>query len=280
MKLTNLYNYYADYLGGGTIIPDEIDYLLSIVEIVADYFSHSNYNFYLTNKVDFVPKTNNNIIFLSGSEGNGKLHTDNFLLCFNNFYIEGRDERYCPFPLGINKFLNKTIKTNLEIIPFQNRKYKCFFAGYIHPSRISFYHNLQKLTGNNYFHFATGNNLQTFDNNLNPEEYLKIALDSKVMLCPAGGQHTSSYRYFESLYCKNIAIYPKSDMHKIFFEAENPIAYAINSWEELNDDLINSLIESYPSKEKQAEEHFKKITSKTGVINYIIQKIEKIKIGN
>lgn len=276
MKLTNLYNYYADYLGGGTIVPDEMDYLLEIVELVADYFSHSKYNFYITNKTNFRPETENNIVFLSGSEARTQLDTNNFLLCFSNFLLNSNDKRYLPFPLGLNKFINKTIKNGINLIPFAERKYDCFFAGYIHPSRFEFLNAIKKLNGNNYFHFSTGNNLQTFEQDLKPEDYLNIAANSKIMLCPAGGLHTTSYRYFESLYCKNIAIYPKNEAHSIFFEKQNPLAFAINSWSAINDDLIKSLIEEYGNRERHLEIYFKHITSKIGVAQFIIKSIENL----
>ena len=276
MKLKNLYNYYADYLGGGTIIPDEMDYLLEIVELVADYFLHSEYNFYITNKTDFQPTTKNNIIFLSGSEARTKLDTNNFLLCFSNFLINCDDKRYLPIPLGLNKFINKSIKNVIDIIPFSERKYDCFFAGFIHSSRYDFFNAIKKLSGNNYFHFATGNNLQSFDQDLSPQDYLNIATNSKIMLCPAGSIHNTSYRYFESLYCKNITIYPKNDFCSIFFEKQNPLAYEINSWNDINDDLIHSLIQQYKNKEKDFENYFKNTTSKIGVVQFIIKSIENL----
>jgi hypothetical protein len=276
MKLTNLYNYYADYLGGGSIIPDEMDYLLEIVEFVADYFSHSKYNFYITNKTHFQPETQNNIIFLSGSEAKTHLDTDNFLLCFSNFLINSHDKRYLPFPLGLNKFVNKTIKNGLNLTPFNERKYDCFFAGFIHPSRFEFANAIKKLGGNNYFHFTTGNNLQSFEQDLTPEEYLNIAANSKIMLCPAGGLHTTSYRYFESLYCKNIAIYPKNNYHSLFFEKQNPLAYSINSWNDINDDLIKTLIYEYNNRKEYLEKYFKNISSKYGVVQFLIKSIEGI----
>ena len=70
---------------------------------------------------------------------------------------------------------------------------------------------------------AKKNNLQSFDQDLSPQDYLNIATNSKIMLCPAGFLHNTSYRYFESLYCKNITIYPKNDFCSIFFEKQNKI---------------------------------------------------------
>jgi hypothetical protein len=274
MKLVNLYNYNAGYLSGGAIIPDEMDYLLEIVELVADYFSNSKYNFYITNRIDFHPETENNIIFSSACEAYSKLHTDNFLLCFSNFLTNSTDTRYLPFPLGVNKFINKLIKKEVTEIPFSQRQYDCFFAGYIHPSRYEFLNSLKKLTGNNYFYFATGNNLQSFERDLSPEDYFNIARNSKIMLCPAGGLHTSSYRYFESLYCKNIAIYPKNKNHSIFFEEENPLAFCVNSWNDLNDNLVSSLINTYTDKEKYFDTYFKNTTCKLAVAQSIIKSIE------
>lgn len=277
MKIINLYNYYADYLGGGTIIPDELDYLISIVEIVGDYFSHSDFNFYITNKVGLQPETDNNIIFLSGSESDCQLRTDKFKLCFSNFPIYSNDPRYLPFPLGLNKFVNRAIKTNLSSTPFSQRRYKCFFAGFIHPSRLGFADSLRRISGENCFHFASGNNLQSFDGNLSPDRYLELAADSKIMLCPAGGLHTTSYRYFESLYCKNIAIYQRRAGQTLFYEAENPLAYPVDSWSELTDSLIDDLISRHtPDLEKDFENYFRQKTSKLAVSNYIIKIIESL----
>lgn len=276
MKFHNLYNYYADYLGGGSIEPDEINYIIDIISNVSDYFFHKNINFYLTNDPNSRFETQNNIVFLS-NESTNKLNSDDFLLCFSNFFRTAADERYKQFPLGLNKFINKTLKLGTEIKKFSDRKYKCFFAGFIHPSRHEFKRSIDKLCkSDNFFHFASGNNLQTFENNLNPEEYSKIACDSKIMLCPAGGIHSTSYRYFESIYYKNIPIFVGREFQKMFFEEENPVAININSWNDLNQDLIEEAICKFPEKEKDFEEFFRNKMSKIGVTRYIINEINKV----
>lgn len=276
MKFYNLYNYYADYLGGGSIEPDEINYIIDIIGNVSDYFFHKNINFYLTNDPNSRFETENNVVFLS-NESTNRLNCDNFLLSFCNFFRTSEDQRYKQFPLGLNKFINKKLKSGIEVKKFSDRKYQCFFAGFIHPSRYEFKRSIEKLPKeNNFFHFASGNNLQTFENNLNPETYSETACNSKIMLCPVGGIHLASYRYFESIYYKNIPIYVRIENQKAFFEDENPIAIKLNNWNDLNQELIDEAIYKFSEKEKAFEEFFRNKMSKVAITEYIINEIKKV----
>ena len=275
MRFHNLYNYYADYLGGGSIEPDEINYMIDIIANVSDYFFHKNINFYLTNDPNHNFETENNIVFFS-NEATNQLNCNNFLLSFSNFFRSSNDQRYKEFPLGLNKFVNKTLKTGICTKNFADRKYECFFAGFIHPSRQEFRESIEKLPKEkNFFHFASGNNLQTFENNLNPETYSQTACDSKIMLCPAGGIHSTSYRYFESIYYKNIPIYVGRENQKMFLEQENPIAIALASWNDLNQEIVEEAIYKFSQKEKAFEDFFQKKISKNGICSYIINEINR-----
>jgi len=275
MKFHNLYNYYADYLGSGSIEPDEINYILDIINEVSDFFFHKDINFYLTNDPSSVFETENNIVFLS-NESSNRLNSNNFALCFSNFFRNQQDKRYKQFPLGLNKFINKNLKSGLNLKPFTERKYDCFFAGFIHPSRSEFQNSIYNLIcDKNFFHFASGNNLQTFENNLNPVQYSETASDSKVMLCPAGGIHSTSYRYFESVYYKNIPIYIERENQKMFFEECNPISVCLKSWKDLSQNVIDDAIGNFLQKEKDFEDFFQNKMSKKAICSYIINEIKQ-----
>lgn len=123
-------------------------------------------------------------------------------------------------------------------------------------------------------HISTGNNLQSFENDINPKKYIDIATNSKIMLAPLGRIHQTSYRYFESIFFKTIVVCTKSD-NKIFFENENPFCHILNDWSQLNDKLIIDLIDSYEEREKNFDSFFNKRGSILSTVNYLIKEINK-----
>jgi hypothetical protein len=265
MKINFLYDF-CD------VVPDELDYLLEIFNLVCDYFYHDDINFYITNNSNIQLSTKNNIIFLTGCELDSKLKDDNFKLCFNNFYRNFNDSRYIPLPLGNNKFINKTLFNN-KLIEFNDRQYDIFFAGFIHPSRIGFQNTIESLKCKKYIHYTRANNLQNFTNDLNPQEYLEILKNSKIVLAPSGAYHASSYRYFESLYFKNIVIFEKPKNQEIFLNKNFPNQYLIDNWNDVNDLFIKDIINKYTDDKISFKENFSKIN----IVNFIISKINDYK---
>lgn len=263
MKVHFLYNF-------GEIIPDELDYLLSIFNLVCDYFYQDDINFYLTNNPNIKFSTKNNIIFLTGCEAESRLKDNNFKLCFNNFYRNFNDSRYIPFPLGNNKFINKALFDN-EVISFEDREYDVFFAGFIHPSRIEFKNTIESLKCKKFIHYTGANNLQNFTNDLDPRQYLKILKKSKIVMAPAGAHHSSSYRYFESLYFKNIVFFEKPKEQEIFLSKSFPNHYLIDNWKSVDDYFIREVINKYVNDNNSFKENFSKIA----VTNFIISKINE-----
>jgi hypothetical protein len=253
-----------------SVVPDELDFLLDIVYQVCDYFFHEDINFYVTNDINLNFSTQNNIVFLSGCEQNSKLKNDNFKLCFNNFYRNYGDQRYVPFPLGNNKFINKNLYKH-ELISFPERQYDVFFAGFIHESRINFKNALNKLNSKKYIHYTDRNNLQEFSKNLDPEKYLEFLKNSKILLAPSGAYHSTSYRYFESLYFQNIVIFQKNKNEEFFLEGNFSNHYCINNWSDLSDSLITNLINNYD--QENSKQEYKKNFSKHSIISFAINKI-------
>ena len=254
------------------IVPDELNYLVNIVSQVADFFFHDNINFYITNDINVNLNTENNIIFLSGCEKNSELKDQNFKLCFNNFYRNYNDKRYVPFPLGNNKFINDNLYSH-EIIPFEKREYDIFFAGFIHPSRSSFKEKIEKLNCKKYLHYTHRNNLQNFNENLNPEEYLNILNNSKIVLAPKGAFHATSYRYFESLYFQNIVIFQKDKNEEILSSDKFANQYCIQDWNELSDDFIKKIILNFD--EEASKNNYKNYFCKQAIITSTIDKINQ-----
>lgn len=253
------------------VIPDELEYLFDVVKQVADYFFHENINFYITNNPDLKLQTENNIIFLSGQEKTSILSSNNFKLCFNNFYRYNEDKRYVPFPLGNNKFINLNIFKH-EPIDFWKREFDVFFAGFIHESRLIFKNAIEKLNCKKYIHYTSRNNIQNFSEDLNPDQYINILKNSKIVLAPRGAYHCTSYRYFESFYFQNILIYEKSHNEEIYLLDNFTNKFCINDWNNLNEDMIKSLIKDFDA-EKQKKEYQDKI-SKHSIIDFVIKKIK------
>ena len=253
-----------------SVVPDELDFLSNIVYQVCDYFFHDDINFYITNDINLNPSTKNNIIFLSGCEKESKLKNDNFKLCFNNFYRNYGDKRYVPLALGNNKFINKNLYKH-ELINFSDRQYDVFFAGFIHSSRINFKNSINKLNCKKYIHYTDRNNLQEFSKNLEPEKYLEFLKNSKIILAPSGAHHSTSYRYFESLYFQNIVIFQKNKNEEIFLGNQFSNHYCIDDWNELSDTLISKLINDY--NQENGKQEYKKLFCKHSIISFVIDKI-------
>lgn len=256
-----------DYIN---IVPDELDYLKQIINIVCDYYFHSNINFYITNDTDIEFNTINNIVFLTGSEKTCRLKDNNFILCFSNFFRNVEDERYIAIPLGVNKFINQII-LNHSPISFCERKYDIFFAGYIHPSRLKFKSCIENLKCKKFIHYTNSNNLQKFNNNLSPNEYLEILKNSKIVMAPIGAYHISSYRYFESKYFSNIVFSEKMDNQIIFNTNQLVNQYDVDDWSKISDFNIQYAINNYDS--KISRESYQSIFSKFSVSKFIINKI-------
>lgn len=254
----------------GGVVPDELDYLLNIFNLVCDYFYQDDVNFYITNNPNIKLLTKNNIVFLTGCEVDSRLKDDNFKLCFNNFYRNFNDSRYIPLPLGNNKFINKTLINN-ELIKFSDREYDVFFAGFIHPSRSIFQNAIESLKCKKFTHYTGANNLQNFANDLDPQQYIEILKNSKIVLAPSGAHHASSYRYFESLYFKNIVIFEKPKDQEIYLNKTFPNHYPIDNWNDVDDSFIEGVINKYVDDQTSFKENFSKIS----VINFIISKINE-----
>lgn len=252
--------------------PDEFNYLANIVTQAADFFFHDNLNFYITNDVNIDLNTENNIVFLTGCEKVSQLKNQNFKICFNNFYREYNDPRYIAFPLGNNKFINDNLYLH-EVIPFREREYDIFFAGFIHPSRISFKEKIENLSCKKYLHYTDRNNLQNFDENLNPDQYLNILKNSKIVLAPKGAFHSTSYRYFESLYFQNIVIFQKSEGEEILYRDKFKNQYCIQDWSELSDNFIKQIISDFD--EESAKNNYKNYFCKHAITSFTIDKINQ-----
>ena len=255
------------------IIPDELDWILNICKIVKNELIHKKGNIIITNNSEIdLPPNESNFVILS-NERRLELRDNNFKKCFLTFYYD-INKRYLPFPLGLNKFILNEINNGIDIIPFKERQIDVFFAGCIRSNRIEMVRSLSNLKCKKFMHIATGNNLQTFENDLNPRKYSEIATNSKIMLAPAGGIHQTSYRYFESIFFKTIVICAKSDT-KIFFENENPFCHILDTWSDLNDELVVDLVNSYEKKEENFDSFFNQRGSIISAVNYFLKEINK-----
>jgi len=254
--------------------PDELSYLFDIVNPVMDYFKHDNINFIIINNTNDKLPTGNNIVFLTGNESQCRLTDNNFKLCFSNFFRASHDKRFHPIPLGINKFFNNYKLQHVENIPFEKRIYDIFFAGFIHPSRMEFKNVADNLGGNNFLQYTHRNNLQSFEDALSPNDYADILRNSKVVLAPKGAHHTTSYRYFESLYFANIVFYENDTSQNTFFEKDNPLAIGLNSWNDLTDQLVLDSINSYSDRYNSFITFYKNKFSNYSIVSKVINEVE------
>lgn len=267
----NILNFYPHYSSG--VEPDELTWILAIANNVGEKLKNYDANLVITNNFNInLPKDKKNFVILS-NEHRGELSDKNFEKCFLTFHYNF-NEKYLPFPLGLNKFVFKEFLKNSTKINFFDREYDVFFAGYSRPNREQMLFNAHKLKCKKFIYTSTINNLQNFDNDLNPEQYISIAKNSKIILAPPGSMHPSTYRYFESIFTESLVICVKNT-EQIFYEDENPLTIKLENWDELTDTLVNNKILEYNTRKQKFENFYNTLGGLAGVTDYVIKEILK-----
>lgn len=186
------------------------------------------------------------------------------------------NKKVFPIPCGCMTRLLPNIKTEIQIPTIKkvlNRKYDILFTGHGHASseRQLCTSSLQKLTTNKKLinltnGFAQGYPLQTYYNLLN---------DTKISAVPKGVSINESFRFFESfrMGCIVITTLPiLKNSHNNIWYYQNCPAITIDNWNELNDDIINSILNKTEEYFYKSIEYYKMYLSANAVAAYILTK--------
>jgi hypothetical protein len=223
----------------------ETRYINNIIDYLKDKLD--NVSIVVTPNLHSLPPTKfKKIVILTGDEL-GRISANPYknqdvLAVFRIFNVKGRyDNRYVfPIPPGYNWTMhNDSTKKMVRMYPekkLSERKYDIFFSGQPLPWRVDVFNSLNKLSGK--FNVLSSVN-KSFRTGLHIDEYYKILGETKIALSP-DGTSIDCFRYVEALGSGCIVITTNKDTD-IWYYKDTP-AFFINSWNELNEDLINRIL--------------------------------------
>jgi hypothetical protein len=255
----------------------ETKYTSNIVDILSEKLT-DDYSVVITPNMHRLPETKYpKIVILTGDE-TGRFNKDaynnqNVVAIFRIFNSAGRyDEKYIfPIPPGYNWTMHSDrTKKMVRMYPekkLSERKYDISFVGQQLPWRKPIFDKLELLS-NKFNVYSAMNN--SFRSGLFIDDYYKLLGDTKIVLSP-DGTSIDCFRYVEAFGSGCIVITTKKE--DIWYYRNSPTFY-INSWDELNEDLINNILlmdldEIYMNNLKYYIEKL----SEEAVANYIIEKI-------
>lgn len=238
-------------------------------------------------KKDIIPMKKNVLILLSDELGinnwkQGPYFMKDQLHCifrtYNNKSLVD-DEFVFPIPCGFScgvgvhsengkKNLYRSFEFSTKKL--QDRKYDIFFSGQIdsHRSECLFY--LEKISSN--FNCLI-NKTSSFGKGFNIDEYYNHLENSKIAIVPRGVCVPESFRYFEALKsgCILLSSFPINDDDYRIWYYENSSAKFLDSWSDLNSDLIEDLLsdKSLEIYGQRNESYFRESISPIGLSKYI-----------
>jgi len=260
----------------------ETRYLNNVYDIIKDQLI-GDYSIVITPNLRTLPKTNyKKIVILTGDEL-GRLESnpypnDDVAAIFRIYNVTGRfDEKFIfPIPCGYNWTMHSDpSKKMVKMYPdkkISERKYDIFYSGQmcIYDRSVLMY-NLNQLISTNKFNILS-QVTPTFRSGVPIDEYYKLLGDTKISLAP-DGTSVDTFRYTESFGSGCIVI--STNKNDIWYYRNSPV-FLINSWNELNENLINHIlsldIDDIYIKNLQ---YYKDYLSEDAVANYIIRSINK-----
>lgn len=256
----------------------ETRYLNKIVDILIDNLT-DDYSIVITPNLHVLPDTKYpKIVILTGDElGNFGLNpypNQNVIAVFRIFNRIGRyDNRYIfPIPIGYNWTMHSDrTKKMVRMYPekkISERKYDIFYSGQpCNYDRAILVDRLNKIS--NKFTILNQTN-SSFRTGIDIDDYYKILGDTKIALAP-DGTSVDTFRYVEAFGSGCVVISTHKD--DIWYYKDSPV-FLINSWNELNDNLISNILslnvdEIYLNNLK----YYKEKLSEKAVVDYMLEKI-------
>lgn len=261
----------------------ETKYLNNIVDILTDKLI-DDYSVVITPNLWRLPDTQYpKIVILTGDEvGNLGLNPylrtggDKVVAVFRIFNKIGRfDDKYIfPIPPGYNWTMHSDrTKKMIKMYPekkLTDRKYDISFIGQQLPWRQTMLSRLNDMSSK--FNISYGMN-NSFRTGLYIDDYYKLLGDTKIALSP-NGTTEDCFRYVEALGSGCIVITTKKD--DLWYYKDSPVVF-IDSWNELNEDLINNILLKNINKIYDDNlKYYQEKLSEEAVANYMIEKINLI----
>ena len=254
----------------------EVKYLDTVISYLNETIK--GYSIIVTPNQHTLPNTKYNkiIVILTGDE-NGQFNFNNYnntnIKVFRFFNRTGMyDERFIfPIPPGYNWTMhNDYSKQMIKMYPekkLSERKYDISFLGQPLPWRTEIFNKLNQLSGK---YNVLSSVSPSFRTGVHIDEYYKIMGDTKIALAP-NGTSVDTFRYVEAFGSGCIVITTNKD--DIWYYRNSP-AFFINSWSELNENLIENILSMNLDKvyEKNLY-YYKDSLSEKAVANYIMKRL-------
>jgi len=183
------------------------------------------------------------------------------------YYLSEQCDYNKVFPINIG--YNSSGYESIEFNPntkIQDRQIDLFFYGQL-SNRQSLFENSKKISGNNILNFTSG-----FREGINIIEYKKLLSNSKISLVPKGVS-PETFRFSESFASGCIVI--TTEKINVWYY-ENCPAIFLNSWSELNQNLIDEILNSdyIDSLRIKSVDYYEKYLSAKANADYILNKVK------
>jgi len=255
----------------------ETRYINNIIDKL-DKKLDNDYSIVVTHNLKSVPTTKyEKIVILIGDEqgrlGLNPYINQNVKAIFRIFNLNDRfDDKFIfSIPPGYNWTMHsdrtkKMVRMYPEI-PLSKRKYDIFYAGQPLPWRKTLINNLKKLNGK--FNILSQEN-SSFRSGIDIDDYYKILGDTKIALSP-DGTSIDCFRYVEAFGSGCIVI--TTNKENLWYYKDSPTFY-INSWDELNEDLINKILSlDIDNIYEENLKYYNEKLSENAVSDYILGKL-------
>lgn len=268
-------------------------YFLRVLEHLKNELD-DNYHFIISRSNDEVEKQQlyncikknkkNILILLSDEKGIIPPFIEEFFLIFRTYSNSNLHDNKkifavpCGFSCGFGGYFGNSDWCYGDMekpkLPLREREYDIFYSAQWSPNRVECINQLNKVKNN----FKSIVNITDgFAKGFKLEEYYELMSNSKISIVPLGAIVPESFRYFESFEnnCIVITTYPKNSIYGNWFYENSPAIF-LDSWSELNDNLIHNLlkIEKLNEFDILNLNYFNKNISTEGVSNYIFKKIK------
>jgi hypothetical protein len=259
------------------IIPrhySEVSYLNELLKILNNQLNDDFelYVIYRDFNVDI--NTNSNKIRIGIHISNETTFDDKYYdkldIIFRYYLSEQCDyNKVFPINIGYNSSGFESLKFNPNK-KITDREIDLFFYGQIN-NRQELYDNSKKISGNNKLNFTSG-----FREGINIIEYTNLLSNSKISLVPKGVS-PETFRFSES-FASGCVVITTEKINVWYYE--NCPAIFLNSWSELNQNLIDEILNSdyIDSLRIKSVDYYEKYLSAKANADYILNKI-KIKFS-
>lgn len=223
---------------------------------------------------DSILENKRNILILKSDErGITPPYLDDFYCVFrmynNNNLVDNK--KIFPIPCGYctsNMSVGGTYKSgDIAKKKISERSIDLFYSGQRSPKRSPMINSINQLSKK---YNILINETNGFGQGFNLIDYYKYLSDSKIALVPEGAVIPESFRYFESFEknCIVITTFPRNTHFNNWYYEKSPAIF-LNTWDELNESVIDDALDRINFFEKENEKYFNDYISPRAVAEYI-----------